>query len=51
MTLDEIESKIAAVVDQDEDTTSISADDYSLRKNYVNQSLNQWAAVYDWQVL
>ena len=51
MTLDEIQGRIAAIVDQDEDTTSISSDDYSLRRNYINQSLQQWAEVYDWQVL
>lgn len=50
-TLDDIQSRIAAVVDFDEDTSAISSADYSLRKTYINSAQREWAELYDWQSL
>jgi len=50
-TVDAIQSEIAGIVDQDEDTGNISTTDYSLRLNYMNRALLEWAEVYDWQSL
>lgn len=50
-TLDAIQSRIAAVVDFDEDTSNITSADYSLRLSYINQSEREWAEAYDWQSL
>src|SRR3990167_7346378 len=51
LSVDEIQSRIAAVVDQDEDTGNISSTDYSLRLTYINSGLHRWAEIYPWQVL
>ena len=51
LSTDEIQSRIAAVVDQDEDTSAISTDDYSLRLKYLNMAQSEWAETYDWDVL
>lgn len=41
-TLDAIQSDIAAIIDQDENTANISSTDYSLRLNYINRALREW---------
>lgn len=51
ITLDEIQSRIAAYTDQDENTANISSTDYSLRLKYINMSLLEWQEAYDWQTL
>lgn len=51
ISLDQVQSEIAALVDQDEVTTNISATDYSLRLKFINMALHEWAEVWDWQVL
>ena len=51
ISVDEIQSRIAAYVDQDEDTSNISSTDYSLRLSYINNALLDWAEVSDWQTL
>lgn len=51
ITVDAIESAMAAYLDQDENTSNISSTDYSLRLKYINMSLNEWENSYDWQVL
>ena len=50
-TVDDVQSAIAAVVDQDEDTSNISNDDYSLRLEYMNQRERKWAESGSWDVL
>lgn len=50
-TVNEIQSRVAAVVDQNEDTSAISSDDYSLRLKYMNMAQAEWAEIYDWDVL
>lgn len=51
ITVDAIQSRIAAVVDQDPDTSNVSTDDYALRLKYVNMAQDEWAELTDWQVL
>lgn len=51
LTVDELQSRIASLIDQDESTSNISATDYSLRLKYLNMSLLEWAEAYDWQTL
>ena len=51
ITVDEIQSGVAAVADQDEKTSDIPAADYSLRLKYINMAQNEWAETYDWQCL
>jgi len=50
-TIDSIQSRVAAIVDQDENTANIGAADYSLRLTYINRSVQKWAEVQDQQVL
>lgn len=51
LTLDNIQSRIAAVLDQNEDTSDISSADYSLRRTYINMAQHEWAETYDWKTL
>lgn len=51
VTLDDIESRVAAVADQDESTANISTADYSLRRMYINMAQREWAESYDWRSL
>jgi len=49
--VDSIQSRIASIVDQDENTASIDATDYSLRLTYINKALLEYSEIQDWQVL
>lgn len=51
ISVDEIQSRIASILDQNEDATAISTADYSLRLKYINMSLREWAEANDWKVL
>ena len=51
VTLDDVESKVAAVLDQNEATSAISTADYSLRRAYINMAQREWAETYDWKGL
>jgi len=51
MTVNEIQSYIAATTDQNENTSDISASDYSHRLNLINKRERTWAEVTDWRVL
>lgn len=51
LTVDNIQSKVASLVDQDENTSNLDSTDYSLRLTYLNRSLFKWAEIQDWQVL
>lgn len=51
ISLDNIQSKVAAVLDQNEDTSDISTADYSLRREYINMAQHEWAETYDWRSL
>jgi hypothetical protein len=50
-TVDDIQASVAAVVDQDEDTSNISSDDYSLRLDFINQRERKWSEVGRWRAL
>lgn len=51
VTLDNVQSRIAAVLDQNEDTADISSADYSLRRTYINMAQREWSETYDWRSL
>jgi hypothetical protein len=51
ISVNEIMSRMAAYADQDENTSNISATDYSLRLKYINMALTEWAEANDWQTL
>lgn len=51
ISVDEIQSRVASIVDLDPTTSTISTADYALRLKYINMALNKWAEVHDWQVL
>ena len=44
-------SSVAALVDQNQDTTQISSADYALRLRYMNMALDEWSEAYDWDCL
>jgi hypothetical protein len=48
LSVDEIQSSIAALVDQNQDTSQISSSDYALRLRYMNMALDEWSESYDW---
>ena len=50
-TLDTVQSRIAAVLDKNELTSSVSSADYSLRQTYINMAQQEWAEAYDWRSL
>lgn len=51
ISVDEIQSRVASMVDLDENSANISSTDYSLRLKYINKALHEWAEITDWQVL
>jgi hypothetical protein len=51
ISVNEIQSRLAAYADQDENTSNISSTDYSLRLKYINMALTEWQEAYDWQSL
>lgn len=50
-TVDELQSRIAAITDQDPDTNNIDTNDYALRLKYLNIAQDSWSQYYDWQCL
>lgn len=51
ISIDEVQSRMAAYLDQDPATSNISSTDYSLRLKYINMALTEWQESYDWQAL
>lgn len=51
ISVDEVQSRVASIVDQDERTSQIPARDYALRLNFINKLMQKWAESHDWQVL
>jgi len=51
ISVDEIQSRIAALADQDPVTSDISSTDYALRLKFINMAMTEWQEAYDWQVL
>jgi len=50
-TVDNVQSAIAAILDQDQDTDNIATTDYSLRLEHINQRERKWAEVGKWDAL
>lgn len=50
-TVDDVQSRVAAVVDQNEDSSDISTNDYSLRLNFINRRERMWSEVGRWSSL
>jgi hypothetical protein len=50
-TIDDVQSRVAAIVDQNEDASDISTADYSLRLSYINRRERMWAETGKWQAL
>lgn len=50
LTVDEMIQRVNSEVDQ-ENTTSDSSSDYSLRLTYINRAQTEWAAAYRWKAL
>lgn len=51
LSVDEIQSRVASMVDQDESTANLDSTDYSLRLTYINRELQEWAEIQNWQTL
>src|SRR5258708_19724064 len=51
ISVDEIQSRIAALADQDPVTSDISSTDYALRLKFINMAMTEWQEADDWQVL
>ncbi len=50
-TVDDVQGRIAAILDQNESLTDISSSDYSHRLNLINQREQKWAEVGKWRAL
>src|SRR3990167_1706987 len=50
-TVDSVQSRVAGLVDQDENTSNIDSTDYSLRLSYINRAVSEWAEIQNWQTL
>jgi hypothetical protein len=50
MTLQEIQDRLSAALDQDPSVTA-GAGDWDLRLKYINMAQTEWSQFYDWQVL
>lgn len=51
LTVDQIQSAVAAYIDQDGVVANIDSDDYDLRLTYINRAQREWSEIYPWQVL
>ena len=51
ISLNEIQSRVAAITDNNEVASDIDGTEYSIRTSYINRAQHQWAEIYDWQVL
>lgn len=51
ISVDLCQSKIGAIVDQDQNTANISSGDYALRLTYMNMALSEWQESNNWQSL
>lgn len=50
-TVDDIQSRVSGIVDQNQDTSAISSNDYSLRLSFINRRERMWAEVGRWDAL
>lgn len=47
----EIQKRISAIVDQDENSVTAGDDDWTLRLKYINMAQTEWAESYQWPTL
>lgn len=47
----ELQARISAYLDQDENAVTDSDDDWTLRLKFINRRQEQWARAYDWEAL
>lgn len=51
ITVDDVQSQIASILDQNQDSSSIDSSDYSLRLNMINRRERMWAEAGKWNNL
>ena len=51
ITLEEIQARIAAIIDQDSTAPDEEGEDWSLRTRYINMAQDEWAQLYNWPTL
>lgn len=51
ITVDEIQSRIASLVDQSVDTPTAGGSEWNLRLKYINRAIDEWGAAFDWEAL
>ena len=51
ITLEEIQARIAAIIDQDSEAPDYSSEDWLLRRRYINMAQDEWAQLYNWPSL
>lgn len=51
ITLEEIQARIAAIIDQDSEAPDDGGEDWSLRTRYINMAQDEWAQLYNWPSL
>lgn len=51
ITVDNIQSRVASITDQDNNTANIDSTDYALRLNYINRRERTWSETGKWQSL
>lgn len=51
ITVDDVISRVSAIVDQDQDTGNVSSTDYSLRLSLLNRRERMWSELGKWQCL
>ena len=50
-TLDNLQARVAAIVNQDENTSNLTSNEYSLRREYFNMAQREWSESFDWPSL
>jgi len=51
ITVDNIQGRVASIVDQDQDTSNIDSGDYALRLDFINRRERMWAEAGKWNNL
>lgn len=51
ISLEEIQARIAAIIDQDSEAPDYTSEDWLLRKRYINMAQDEWAQIYNWPSL
>jgi len=51
ITVDEVQSRIASLVDQSITTPTQTGSEYALRLKYLNRAISEWGQAFDWEAL